>query len=328
MGRVFFYCLLAVVTSEYGAYHLHPASQFTPSGVHFCAYEIFPASENPAFRPISALSAGHIHVRVYALSGDRFAFYGDDQLVVWNFLLDKCVMWKFDLQIYEVGIQNVELLVAYPNQFLSQLLFSDNNLILLEGPEISIFEIPPLRSRISESWADVDAGPQTPLLSLVVPLDIPVNFSQSTWHPGTSYRKRRCYIDAIGGDADGKTTICRYVLKHIDNKPSDGLPCSIPIMIDSLRNQDIFSNPPRFRSFQLSERERLLCWIHEFSIRVQLSTLAGSAEDPAQVKSGVLWLWPALPSEPYFTFCPMMGRLCVSSWDHEVRVLDYVVPPI
>ena len=165
-----------------------------------------------------------------------------------------------------------------------------------------------------------------PLLRLVCPLDDAVFSSQSIWHPRP---QAPYYFDAIGGDKNS-TTISRYVLKHIENKQSDGLPCSIPVLVDSFQYEDINYQLPRFRSFQLRNGDRLISWMHDVALRLHLSTTATAGPGPHNKVSGTLWQWPRLmrfQSDQHYSFCAWTGRLCVSSWDHEIRVLDYLMPP-
>jgi hypothetical protein len=109
---------------------------------------------------------------------------------------------------------------------LIQILFNGDDLLLLERAVISIFRIRPLENYSPESRTYLDAKP-TPLLRLAVPTG--VNSFQSSWNTGTPSPLHPCYIGVICKDDNDRVTIYRYILKHVDNKPSDGLPRCIPL---------------------------------------------------------------------------------------------------
>lgn len=214
---------------------------------------------------------------------------------------------------------------------------SDDNVVLLQFTEFSIFKIPPLQPHIAGIDTNALAAPQTPLLRIVCPLEGAVFSSPSAWHPGVSSDTHPYHFDAIGGDDEGKTAISRFVVKPITGAGSmDGMPSVIPVAIDSIGDDDLVCDAPRFRSARLSGNNRMLCWLDDISLKVNLSVMpiASHSADGGQgtrqtQTSGVLWRWPSLrlQGDCEYGFCPMAGRLCVSSWDQEIRVLDYIGLP-
>jgi hypothetical protein len=198
----------------------------------------------------------------------------------------------------------------------------------VQSIEYSIFKIPPLGDHASQILDDTE--PPSPLLRIVCPLEGALCSTQSIWNPGTTSTQTPFYFDSVGGDDGGTTTIARYALKRIDNKLSDGLPSNIPILVDYLRNEDIASDFPRFRAYQPLHNTRLSSWVSGTTLRLHWSTTPTPEGRPTARRSGILWQWPRpmlFQDDVHYAFCPLAGRLCVSSWDHEIRVLDYVIPP-
>jgi hypothetical protein len=144
------------------------------------------------------------------------------------------------------------------------------------------------------------------------------------WRPGVSGVE---YFDSIGEEEDNTLSVFRYVLKPIANDPMDGLPSSIPIVVDLFREQMLERGWNKSTAWKMSENERLMAWLNKQGLFLHLST-TGSIEN--RVATGLLWQWPMHQVENvgrHHAFCPMSGRLCVSSWDNEIRVLDYITPP-
>lgn len=227
----------------------------------------------------------------------------------------------------------------------SQIVVHEQNIVFLQENELTVYQIPPLRPCIERMPAE-QALPQTPTLRVVCPLEGVTYSSPSIWQAASSsslplqYSQLYC-LDIIGGDDNGKTAIWRYAMQPIIGAQNgDDLPGIIPTPIDFIDPVEIVSDGPRFKFFQLAESERLLCWSDDGTLKVNLSTVplhtghrngnGGTTVERSQ-KAGILWRWSDLQIEESsfcaYSFCPMSGRMCVSSWDGEIRVLDFVRPP-
>jgi len=206
-----------------------------------------------------------------------------------------------------------------------QIIFSGNDLICTGQVEFAIFRIPPLDHDTAEV---VDVTPLNPILRLACPLYENVVSAQTIWCPGVSGAE---YFDSIGEEDDGSITVSRYVLKPITNDPSDGLPSRIPIAVDWFKDQSMGGGWNKSTAWRMSDSDRLIAWLNDAGLYLHLSTTSGSAEGPPGTSAvGFLWKWPkhqAAHRDRHHAFCPMSGRLCISSWDHEIRVLDYLMPP-
>jgi hypothetical protein len=203
-----------------------------------------------------------------------------------------------------------------------QLIFSGENELICTGQvEFAIFKIPLLVHGVPGT---IDATPHNPILRLACPLYDNFVSALAGWQPGVSGVE---YFDSIGEDEDNALAVYRYVLKPIANDPMDGLPSSIPIVVDWFREQMLEPGWNKSTAWKMSENERLMAWLNESGLFLHLST-TGSIEN--RMAAGFLWQWPIRQAEHadrHHAFCPMSGRLCVSSWDHEIRVLDYITPP-
>src|SRR5438477_3677737 len=98
--------------------------------------------------------------------------------------------------------------------------------------EFAIFKIPILQDM---TCGIVDVGEIMLVLSLISPLYNCAVSLEVGWQPCAT---RANYFDSVGKEEDrGGVAVSCYVLKPINNVPSDGLPTNLPILVDCFKDQ-------------------------------------------------------------------------------------------
>ncbi|KAF8888612.1 hypothetical protein BD779DRAFT_1523943 [Infundibulicybe gibba] len=309
--------LLTQLTDDGLGIHLLIVSML--SKLKFHIYEIYPLSMSPEFRLIATFCHPRVFVDAYVLTPTLLAFHGDESTVVWNFISNTWAKWVVDDDVLDIIIHDTEVM-------------------MLQATEFSIYKIPPLHPYLPETDTGVPTLPRMlfPILRVVCPVDGPAFSSPSHHHC------QQTQFDVIG-EENGDPVVSRYTLQPI--RPIDGvsiadqnldvMPRMIPVRTDTIPGDDIMSDAARIKFFQLPDvfapANRIICWLDDGALKLSLSVMPHqSSRKPV---TGVLYRWPGpLLDDPMVTipcsysFCPMSGRLCVSSWEGEIRVLDYVMP--
>lgn len=204
---------------------------------------------------------------------------------------------------------------------------ADQNVFILSPEDITIWNIPPLRPRGTAEEAMAEG--QSPLLTLVCPL-LTARFPYpSMWFSGDL--DRPLHFDVIGVDYEGQTAVVRYVLKPLETTtPNPDFPRSIPVNVGkSVLDVASFTGCNGFRSGRLGDHDVLMLWRGDLgTVNASLSPWSTERGAPIISSSGIFWIPPIeLTGGSAFDHCPTSGRLCVMSWN-EIRVMDYVLPPI
>jgi hypothetical protein len=207
---------------------------------------------------------------------------------------------------------------------------ADQNIFILSPDDITIWGIPPLRPRVTAEEALVEG--QTPLLTLVCPLAEARFPYPSMWYSGDNLsRDRPLHFDVIGLDSERQNAVVRFVIKPADIvKPHIDFPRSLPVNVGkSVLEGTSFEGCNGFRSGRLGDHDVLLLWRGNIgTVNASLSPWSQERGKSFDSTSGTFWMPPTeLTGGSAFDHCPTSGRLCVMSWG-EIRVMDYVLPPV
>lgn len=129
------------------------------------------------------------------------------------------------------------------------------------------------------------------------------------------------------GSRGGPNFLVRMVLKPVQS--DDLLPHVIPVTAHLI---SVGGKPVAYESIRYDKNRALIIYQDvSHSVWASLSPFPTRNHQPGPATSICRRLYspPAvgLPGSPMHSFCPASARLCVIAGDHEIRVMDYVIPP-
>ncbi|KAJ6487826.1 hypothetical protein C8R45DRAFT_994455 [Mycena sanguinolenta] len=302
--------LLIQPTKNHEGFRIVTLHRISNNLVDATVHEIFPAAASPSFKQVAQRRINSGEIQAAALHLDRFVYYCDFLLTIWDFVEDTTATVHLYQPLVNITVSRTTVIGRHENG-------------------IIVVDIPPLHPRGTPA-ADVVVEPITPLPMVSHIHDVfgelsELHTTQADWHTAPD---APVVLDVFGKLVDGWDAYARCVIKQIPAGDPD-LPSALPVLMGVSRVPTETWDADYYGLLHLSSTHLVRTWPTGSTVMINSARVPTQREIEFESKTACLWeVSQDIAEEGYlYDLDPVSGRLVVSVGP-TIRVLDYMLPQL